>query len=129
MNALDNIKAALEAGPTEGPWEYEQDDNLILSNDGKRLVTYSPRSVDVSIEERKANGQLIAACNPSSIRELLAYVESLEKDAARYRWLREQFRCMSVDMGGQHRWILSPSGGLRGPDVDDAIDAAMEQTK
>lgn len=103
MTALDNIKAALEAGPQ------------VLITDG-----------------------YYGACNPSAIRELLAYVESLEKDAGRYQKLRNAKTWPTKDnefIAGicVDSWDESGSGTqLVGDELDaavDAIDAAMEQTK
>lgn len=56
---------------------------------------------------------------------LLKAVEELAADAARYRWLRNGFRAMSLDMGGKHTWVQRSSSMLRGPSVDEAIDAAI----
>ena len=50
--------------------------------------------------------------------------ESDKEDAESYRWLLTQFRAMSLDMGGNHCWVLARSGSLRGPTIDDAIRAA-----
>lgn len=44
-------------------------------------------------------------------------------DADRYRTMRGQFRAMSLDMGGQHCWVLAGHSRLRGPSLDAACDA------
>lgn len=67
----------------------------------------------------------IAACNPVAIRELIERLEAAEKDAARLGWLTKQFRAMSLDMGGNHCWVLARSGSIRGPNMIAAIDSAM----
>lgn len=40
----------------------------------------------------------IAAANPQAILQLLDYIETLEKDAARYRWLSEYFVSDRADL-------------------------------
>lgn len=62
------------------------------------------------------------------IAALEAENAELRKDAERYRWLRKQFRAMSLDMGGNHCWVQRSSGAIRGPSVDEAVDAALKET-
>jgi len=50
------------------------------------------------------------------------------KDAERYRWLKQQFRVMSLNMGGQHTWVMASSGSLRGPDMDAAVDTGISRS-
>jgi len=72
-------------------------------------------------------------CMPT-FNEAANRIEKLErenaelcKDAERYRWLKTGFRAMSLDMGGNHTWVQRSSSMLRGPSVDEAIDAAMKE--
>lgn len=63
-------------------------------------------------------------------KELLrlhAEAEGLRKDAARYRWLKTGFSPMGLDMSGNHSWQsrINPST-LRGANIDEAIDSAMQ---
>ena len=62
------------------------------------------------------------------ILSLIARLREAERDAARYRWLKDQghFRAMSMDMGGNHSWIGMGRAVGKGPTVDEAIDAAMK---
>ena len=71
------IREALEAGPTEGPW-------LIHDQKGRRWI--ETHSDDVIAQVYKdgrsnavfeANASLIAACNPSAIRALLADLDAM----------------------------------------------------
>lgn len=71
----------------------------------------------------------IAAANPSTIRALLADREMAEKDAERYQELKKRFRVMSLDMGGNHTWVLASSGWLKGPSMDEAVDALAQMAK
>jgi len=53
-------------------------------------------------------------------------IQALRKDAERYRWLKKQFRIMSLDMGGNHTWVLQRP--LReGCSIDAVCDASMEK--
>src|SRR5690625_451155 len=56
----------------------------------------------------------------------LPEIQALRKDAERYRWLKKQFRIMSLDMGGNHTWVLQRP--LReGCSIDAVCDASMEK--
>jgi len=54
------------------------------------------------------------------------------QDAERYRFLRDSlFRMHSPKMNGQHSWTVQGGGWLRlrGPNLDDAVDAAMKKLR
>lgn len=63
---------------------------------------------------------------PEYIAPLIERLEAAEKYAARLGWLTKQFRAMSLDMGGNHCWVLARSGSIRGPNMIAAIDSAMQ---
>lgn len=69
----------------------------------------------------------IAEANPDTIRALLAEVEALRKDAARYRWLREHAD-VTLD---ESVWIVTDQGqrihvnAFARHETDRAIDAAL----
>lgn len=53
-------------------------------------------------------------------------VQEWKRDAERYRWLKKQFRIMSLDMGGNHTWVLQRP--LReGCSIDAVCDTSMEK--
>lgn len=128
----ENIRKALEMGPTPGEWywtdAYPTQDGRktwsligdggfgILSCDGEEN---SPQSVNTAAAE------LIAACDPDTIRELLAERDALVRDAKRYRWLRERIA------GKEHvdeDFANNPGysdGEVLAKEVDAAIDAAI----
>lgn len=90
-------------------------------------------SVDINVKlsaNKHISGPLARfikeAANPATIRALLADLERAEKDAERYRELKKRFRVMSLDMGGNHTWILASSGWLKGPSMDEAVDALAQ---
>ncbi len=54
-----------------------------------------------------------------------AELESLRRDAERYRWLRDDFSPMGLNIDGNHAWAYRRNATLKGPNLDAAIDAAM----
>lgn len=135
MTALDNIKAALEAGVTG---YANGDDWMVIGGNTVMLNSGRPVWARIATCEHAPNAAYIAACKPTAIRELLAYVESLERDAGRYQKLRNAKLWPTKDnefIAGicVDSWDESGSGTqLAGDELDaavDAVDAAMEQTK
>ena len=59
----------------------------------------------------------------TAIKEALA--QPAQKDAARYQHIKGMARAMSLDMGGNHYWHMSLRD-IRGPNLDEAIDRAIE---
>lgn len=55
-------------------------------------------------------------------------IERLRKDAERYRFLRQDFSPMGVNIDGNHAWAYRRNATLIGPNLDAAIDAAMEKS-
>ena len=70
------------------------------------------------------------AATPAAILELLDRLEKAEKDAARYRWLREQ---IYVDEDKRLRitrtYLIADQEKTFQERLDDAIDSAMEASK
>ncbi len=70
----------------------------------------------------------------ANVRALKARLEQAEKDAARYRWLRENCALQSHFMSqteGVYAWIVMRRqngriASFNGPELDAAIDAAMQ---
>lgn len=138
-------KLAEEATP--GPWEirwYEcrADREDVKAKSAKRvgdLLWRVPKQIGpISAEENhwarlhldvsEEDSSLIAAANPQAIRELLDYIGTLEKDAARYRWLRDT--CMDdpkTRLAVMNGFIdYETVDYIYGEDMDAAIDAAMQ---
>jgi hypothetical protein len=76
----ENIRKALEMGPTPGPWTVRYDYVVqAKSFDEGRLVPIAqPYGLRVDGSDLFANAALIAACDPDAIHALLA-----ERDALR----------------------------------------------
>ncbi|MET3371982.1 hypothetical protein ABIC89_001023 [Variovorax boronicumulans] len=50
-----------QAKYTPGPWIHHPDDNIIATNDGRRMLEWQARSLHVPAAERDANARLVAA--------------------------------------------------------------------
>ena len=79
-----------------------------------------------------------AAANPSAILELLDRLDKAEKDAERYRWLRDKADYLRPPEGSPQVLITDEFGEPislgrdaypQGNELDAAIDAAMEASK
>ena len=86
----EKIRKALAKGPWPGPWEVRYDYVVqAKSFDEGRLVPIAqPYGLRVDGSDLFANAALIAACDPDTIRELLAERDGLAAENAR---LREAF--------------------------------------
>lgn len=83
--SIERIREALEAGPT--PEWFAKD---LAFNAGYALLRrdksgHRTHRIDSYGAFSKPDGEFIAACNPSAIKELLTYLEGVERDAARYK--------------------------------------------
>ena len=97
MKGYSELKRLAE-NATPGEWSHEQD-NLYFYEDGytRHMMELSEGS-DIGYVEQKHNSDFIATANPKVILEILEELESLKKDAARYRWLRQY----DFDIGSYH---------------------------
>src|SRR5690554_2724454 len=92
------IREALEMGPTPGPWRPSYDKGStrdIFTEQGKLPVCMVRGVTYVGQEQYLANGHFITACDPDTIRELLAErdqlaatLEAAREDAERWRHAR-----------------------------------------
>lgn len=139
------IRAALDAGPTPGPWSVETVPtscgvcHKVGPFPGKRpddpprhacLYADYPSAGNPADDELMANANFIAACHPEAIRELLAERDALKADAERYRFLS----CKGVPPYFHRcsRWRLEYWNGewwdpLMKEELDAAIDAQIEK--
>jgi hypothetical protein len=145
--ALAQVRDALAAGPTPGPWV------TMPANAGVHCVARInaweavPPS-DCELSHDSIDASFIAACSPANMTAILAHVEAqkaeierltaerdelrrqlaeAEQDARRYRWLRANREfCVATYPEGE--WVI-PAGmvflGYSNPDADSWIDAAM----
>lgn len=132
-------KAAEEATP--GPWigcgpsfgDYMPAylNEVVVDRQGEEDDCYevcrSPAGLD---KESSCDMAYIAAANPATILQLLDYVESLERDAARYRYLRDDGEGFDIsvlerDTEDGELWVH----GYPPEELDDAIDAVTGESK
>ena len=120
-------KLAEEATP--GPWMRLFGERTVYDRmeDGCRGNVI----VRADYPHSKADGEnldYIAAANPSTILQLLDYIETLEKDAARYRFFRELTWCESSLCAVMHPKNAVKLGYLcpSKEHLDAVIDAAMQ---
>ena len=125
----------LMAKATPGPWSYFTASDANLTEPHMKFLVGANRqgfahTVGLNIAEDEANANLIV-----SIHALIAELEAqdkrigeLEKDAARYRWLRGEHGVLFVTETRDHDIGYDNHGDwLRGDAADAAIDAAMSK--
>ena len=81
-NRYERIRAALEMGPTPGPWEIKECRTDTIEN----AQGYPVCTVHWYPDERYGHGAraaYIAACDPDTIRELLAERDALATEVER----------------------------------------------
>lgn len=136
----DDIKRlrSLANAATPGPWEYR------ALPDGAHGVAHPHGWVDVVIgvgESQAPDTRYIAAVSPDVLLRLIERLEAAEKDAARYRWIREGIVAVTegyVSIGEDEyqrvygarcpritKRLRLRSLHVENDDVDTAIDAAM----
>jgi len=72
-----------------------------------------------------AEGAMVGDPALEKQRLLLDRIVALEKDAKRYRFLRDGFSPMGLNIDGNHAWVYRCNATLKGLNLDAAIDAAM----
>lgn len=79
----------------------------------------------------KENEQFALACQPDTIRSLLADLERAEKDAERYRWLRAEHERHDpvCHLSWKQNSDRDGSEWVNTANLDAAIDAALSQLK
>ena len=124
-------KLAEEATP--GPWYQvglpwnQNGDFVCAGSEDPHIGKYvaDTEDFDGEVENSFENAGYIAAANPQAIISLLDYIETLEKDAGRYQYLRSRDpRKDPCDQCGYDGLHLS-TGHL----LDCHIDDAMGETK
>lgn len=81
-----------------------------------------------AIVERLLTHEVSMSASPSDIAQLRAYIESLERDAARYRWLRERPEPLGYMQTAIALGLDLSRTSLDAPEkLDAALDAAIAQ--
>lgn len=82
-DAISRIEAALEAGPTPGPWHHEEWGSKILdSGVGSSQLLIAQVAVNTFRDQGRHNADYIAAANPSALRAIIEHVGRLERQLA-----------------------------------------------
>lgn len=84
MSDYKELREALEAGPTEGPWFVHQGPRNALPHIrncvGVYVMDAAPRGSNaMSTTRQRRDAHFIAAANPTTIRRLLAELDALRK--------------------------------------------------
>ena len=143
LPGLARIEAALAAGPAPGPWtwwtscSFRRLSSDTTGGDGDVLcgtVQLSDNHPD--IHASAATMEYIAACDPDTIRSILALIAQQQRnlnaalaDAERYRHLRDHSNDCALCAVNIRDWSEEFEGQamlemLEGTYLDDAIDTA-----
>ena len=131
MSKYQALIDALEApGLSDCPWvafgpsndaappDYYNEVVAVRSDAQVQVICHAPRGLDGACT---ADTTYIAEANPSTIRAILADLERAEKDAERYRWLRDTNNAEGL------RIFNAPAACQDAEWLDAAIDAALAQ--
>jgi hypothetical protein len=88
------IRDALAAGPTPGPWDaivqadwpHRQNVYITAQKWGVVATVSIDPSLEHMVESQRANLRLIAACNPETMRALLAELDRLRSASRQEGW-------------------------------------------
>ncbi|OTH42557.1 hypothetical protein CAY90_27160 [Pseudomonas aeruginosa] len=131
-NKLKELAERATPGPWSAVWEEGDDTawpNLFpVIQAGNGEVVIGNEGFYTDLEQDKANATFCAAANPQAILGLIAEVERLRTDAARYRWLRER-DLETIRRGGVFAGMTPENIVLNLEDLDAEIDAAIEGAK
>ncbi|HBO0183909.1 hypothetical protein CAZ16_24605 [Pseudomonas aeruginosa] len=131
-NKLKELAERATPGPWSAVWEEGDDTawpNLFpVIQAGNGEVVIGNEGFYTDLEQDKANATFCAAANPQAILGLIAEVERLRTDAARYRWLRER-DLETIRRGGVFAGMTPENIVLNLEDLDAEIDAAIEGDK
>lgn len=130
--ALKVLELAAKATP--GPWDagwntrYFDGDNVSMCGRGPDTIVMSisdPRFQSMVADPALHDAAFIAASHESAalVRELLAEVDALEKDARRYEFLRDGPLPYGFLFSISTKLLKFKGGGSEA--IDKAIDAAM----
>lgn len=135
MTDTKNLKELAEklAPAYQQPWESHRHSASAVTvgavgEDGEYSDFIDVRISDYSAfdEHDDELGQWIAAANPQVILGLIAEVEHLRKDAARYRWLRDSCTRQWDVMCRDIEIVINGDGAEDCEDLDGIIDSALE---
>ena len=92
----------------------EPDTHCYDDDVGRDVWSHSPEQMRTYGEQCRAAGYAVG-------------VAADGKDAERYRFLRQDFSPMGLDIDCNHAWAYRRNATLKGPNLDAAIDAALRK--
>lgn len=122
-------QAALAA--TQGEWYHSHGFTVAA----KELNYGTVCDCEMDNEYMSQNATHIAEANPTAVIELATRLEAAEKDAARYRWMRDNHDTAStldgniaftVEIETGVTWTAYTFHDVPMPSFDDAVDSAMK---
>jgi hypothetical protein len=132
-HTLAEIKVAAEVA-TPGIWVAEQNTingvecHCVGVADATTCVASTGEIGDAKYGHQSTlDADYIATANPATMRALVARIEALERDAARYRWMVKNVVSGSIGFGDW--WINADEPESEWDSAIDAAIAATEQTK
>lgn len=108
---------ALAGSATPGPWGLTLDRGLSVASSEWGLFDIRQDQPNFAVDAHYA-----AAANPKSVLALIARLREAERDAARYRWLRDRgdaCQWMNIIRIDLEEFVMQDNA------LDAAIDAAM----
>jgi len=125
----ENIRKALEMGPTPGPWGV-WDDVIYDDNDNSHALRHFVTAHEVDVvgaygveadrPSAKADAALIAACDPDTIRALLEERDALAASASRWDMV-----CNLAEEGKLPSAVLMDTEHMGAGALQMHIDAAI----
>lgn len=129
MIDLDELEVLVKAA-TSGPWWIDSHGHEMVNPESMELVFRTDNSMgELTRNEETGNlsrwpndndATFIASFNPEVAMELLTRLRQAERDAARYRWLREARDFDSM----QHQVFNKSYGFLLDSDIDEAMNGS-----
>jgi hypothetical protein len=120
----ENIRKALAMGPTPGPWLVCPTNSGVFVK-SERVSGYLAEVRHCrTTQDVRADAHLIAACDPDTIRELLAERDQLAADLEAAREDAERWRALREMDGGEIYALLGDCDGIHPEQADAAIDRA-----
>lgn len=125
------IRDALAAGVTVGEWKVLDGRRVSVTLQTTEGCGFDSHCVALTHDSMgrlnaEAHAAYIAACSPDRIARLLARLEEAERDAARYRWLREMGRLGFEGAPGWRTVLSFETVDPDAPTLDAAVDAMMK---
>lgn len=124
---LDAVRWMDDQKKRHAEWVEREGIHLVRQRVKSELETLAAQAADLieQLQRDLAFQKEVTDAARQQQAELLERAEGLERDAARYRWLRRQAIAVRNYASGNPNWEID--WALRGESFDDAVDAALAQ--